>query len=61
MPFGQPVRLVNLGAAGLNGTHAVLGNYVEDTGRFAVQLLEGPLAGHQKFIKPCNITYPDDD
>ena len=61
VPFGQLVRLGNLQSRDLNGAHALLDRYLPDSGRFAVSILEGPAAGQQKMIKPCNLTDPSED
>ena len=61
VPLGQPVRLVNLRTNALNGTHAMLDRYIKESGRFAVILAEGPMAGETKKIKPSNLTDPCDE
>ena len=61
VPLGQPVRLVNLRTHALNGTHAMLDRYIKESGRFAVILAEGPMAGESKQIKPSNLTDPSDE
>ena len=61
VPLGQPVGLVNLNTAVLNGTHGVLDHYIKESGRYAVTPLEGPMAGQCTKIKPCNLTDPCDD